>query len=235
MTSHPDSDSHHENMIELTQGVSVLDCDHLLDCLYISCCQKKGGLETPEGVYRPQFRLPRASELKKVGIKFRARKGNISVVKYNKRKLRLDLPKLAVFDETEDMLRNLVAYELTSKAGGEFCGYAIMMDSLIDTPEDLAILYRSGVLENHLGSEERLVTMWNEMCINITEGSSKRWEEITKNILVHYKSHWRVIYVEFCAKFFSKPWLWLSTLAAVVLLIMSALQTVYSVLAYYQS
>ncbi|MCO5547841.1 hypothetical protein L7F22_001293 [Adiantum nelumboides] len=231
--SHLGGDSYHSDLKDFIRGVSVLDCEHLLDCLYRACVQMPNG-ESPQEFNRPSCRLPTASALSRVGIKFRARKGNTSVVKYRKKSLRLELPKLVVFDETEDILRNLIAYELTSKEGGELCGYAIIMDSLIDTTEDLMILYRAGVLQNHLGSDERLLRMWNEMCINISENSCERWEVMTQAIMMHYKSHWRVMYVEFYSKFFSRPWLWLSTIAAILLLAMSALQTVYSVAAYYQ-
>lgn len=232
--SHPGSTTPHQDLKALIGQICFLDCEHLLDCLYAASVGYSKE-ECSKEFNKPSCRLPQASELSRVGIKFRGRKGNSNVVKYHKRSLVLELPKLVIYDETEDILRNLIAYELTSKAGGEFCGYAIIMDSLIDTSEDLAIMYRAGVLENHLGSDERLLRMWNEMCINISESYSERWEKMTKAILMHYKSNWRVMYVEFYSKFFSRPWLWLSTLAAVLLLIMSALQTVYTVAGFYKS
>eukprot|EP00250_Pteridium_aquilinum_P012442 c20730_g1_i1 orf=293-1801(+) len=230
--SHLSSDSYHKDLMEVIPGVSFLECEHLLDCLYMACVRMPKG-ESPQEFNKPSCRLPTASALSKVGIKFKARKGNTSVVRYHKKSLRLDLPRLVIFDETEDILRNLIAYELTSKVGGELCGYAVIMDSLIDTVEDLAILTRAGVLQNHLGSDERLLRMWNEMCINISEHSSERWEVMIGAIMTHYNSNWRIMYVEFYSKFFSRPWLWLSTVAAILLLGMSALQTIYSVLSYY--
>ncbi|KAH7431329.1 hypothetical protein KP509_08G043000 [Ceratopteris richardii] len=231
--SHMNSSDQHEDIMNMIGEVSVLDCEHLLDCLYTACVQ------VPDGHFqrvfnRPSCRLPTASALTRVGIKFKARKGNTSVIKYRKKSLILELPRLVVFDETEDILRNLIAYELTSKEGCELCGYAVIMDSLIDTADDLAILEKVSVLENHLGSDERLLRMWNEMCINISESSFEKWEVMTEAILKHYKSHWRVMYNEFYSKFFSRPWLLLSTIAAALLLAMSALQTAYSVAAYYQ-
>lgn len=231
--SHPGSITFHNDLKSLTNGISFLDCEHFLDCLYITCVRPPNE-DSPQEFSKPSSRLPTASNLSKVGIKFKARKGNTSVVRYHKKSLRFDLPKLIIFDETEDIFRNLIAYELTSKAGGELCGYAIIMDSLIDTEEDLSILYRAGVLENHLGSDGRLLRMWNDMCINISESSCDRWEAMTQAILMHYKSNWRVMYVEFYSKFFSRPWLWLSSIAALLLLGMSALQTIYSVAAYYK-
>ncbi|KAH7431313.1 hypothetical protein KP509_08G042200 [Ceratopteris richardii] len=231
--SRMDRSSMHEDFMNVMKGMSMLDHEHLLDCLYLACVQMPDGCPGQE-FNRPSSRLPTACALSKVGIKFKARKGNTSVIKYRKKSLVLELPRLAVFEETEDILRNLIAYELTSKEAGELCGYVIIMDSLIKTLDDLAILIKAGVLVNHLGSDERLLRIWNEMCINISEYSSEKLEVMTEAIMKHYKSHWRVLYNEFCSKFFSRPWLWLSTIAAVLLLAMSALQTVYSVAAYYK-
>ena len=181
-------------------------------------------------------RLPSASQLAKAGIWFKTIEGSISVMKYEKRKLRLYLPRLVVYDYTEDTLRNLIAHEQTSKEGCEVCGYAIIMDSLIDTQEDIAILTRAKVLENHLGSDERLVQMWNDMCINISEASYERiWGSMMKDIMEHYRIHWRLVYVEFRAKFFSRPWLWMSAFAATILLLLTLLQTIYTLLGFYKN
>ena len=63
----------------------------------------------------------------------------------------------------------------------------MIMDSLIDTQEDIAILTRAKVLENHLGSDERLVQMWNEMCINICDGAyPEEFKSMINEIMEHY-------------------------------------------------
>ena len=259
------------------QNVKFLDCEHLLDCLYVSCTQEstepqkpvnrsrclqltdilnkmytaclpktakhsKSGTSSNQGCKKKKNhcgRLEPASELIKAGIRFKAHEGNTSVIKYHKSKSRLDLPRLVVYDGTEDVLRNILAHEQTSKDSDEkggtmVCGYAMIMDSLIDTQEDIAILTRAKVLENHLGSDERLVQMWNEMCINIWEGSyPDEFKSMIKDIMEHCRIHWRVLYVEFCAKFCSRPWLWMSVFAAMILLILSLLQTIYTMLGFY--
>ena len=154
---------------------------------------------------------------------------------YDKRNHRFDLPRLVVYDGTEDILRNLIAHEQTSKEGGEVCGYAMIMDSLIDTQEDIAILTRAKVLENHLGSDERLVQMWNDMCINISNEPCPKWDDMIHDVLEDYQSRWRPVYVEFHEKYFSKPWLAISLLVGFLLLIFSLVQTSYTVAGYYQS
>ena len=212
---------------------------HLLDCQYSLFTQPKlddtwwtnQGASTLTSNHHD--RLPTASQLSKVGIRVKACEGNISVIKYHPTKLQLDLPRLVVHNGTEDVLRNLLAYEQTSKAGGEFTMYAVIMDSLIDTPEDLAILTKARVIDNHLGDDKKLVKMWNKLCTNITVRSCQRWDEMTRDVLEHYGSPWRPMFVEFHEKFFSRPWLTTSVIAAILILILTLVQTVYTILGYY--
>ena len=181
--------------------------------------------------------IPTASKLCKAGIRFKACEGNISVMRYDKKKLQIDLPKLVVEDDTEDVLRNLVAHEQTSstrRSSGDFSTYAVIMDALIDTPEDLAILTKARVIDNHLGDDERLVKMWNKLCdTNIVIKSCERWDEMTRDVLEHYHSPWRPMYVEFYDTFFSRPWFTASLTTAILILILTFLQTFYTILGYY--
>ena len=156
-------------------------------------------------------------------------------MKYDKTNLRFDLPRLVVNDRTEDVLRNLLAYEQTSKASREFTKYVAIMDSLIDTPEDVAILTKAQVIENHLGSDEKLLKMWNDMCTTVPDGPCEKWDRMIADVLHHYHCPWRAMYVEFREKYFSRPWLTMSLLAAFLLLIFSLVQTSYTVLGFYQS
>ena len=172
---------------------------------------------------------------RKPAFTFKACEGNISVMKYDKTKLQLNLPPLIVYDGTEDVLRNLLAYEQTFKDGGKFTMYAAIMDSLIDTQEDLAILTKPKVLENNLGSDEKLIQMWNEMCTNVYYEPCKEWKEMIHEINTHNSSRWRRLSVEFYQTYLSRPWLMASVIAAFVLLSLSILQTVYSILAYYKA
>ena len=178
-------------------------------------------------------RLPTASQLSKVGISFKPFKSGTSVMKYHGRKLQLHLPRLIVYEGTEDVLRNLIAYEQASKEGGEFTMYAVIMDSLIDTTEDLAILTKARVIVNHLGSDQKLANMWNNMCENVTIRSCGRWDKMTCEVLHDYENPWRRMYVEFHEKFFSRPWLTTSVIDAILILILTLLQTVYTILGYY--
>ena len=215
-------------------------CQHLIDALYFLCTEtfddSKQPSERPPASYSEEesHHIPTASELCIAGISFKACEGNVSVMKYEKAKLQLHLPRLIVYDGTEDVLRNLLAYEQTFKDRGEFTMYVAIMDSLIDTQEDLAILTKAKVMQNHLGSDEKLLQMWNNMCTNVYYDPCKEWEEMIHEINAHNSTRWRHLYTEFHQMYLSRPWLMASVIAAFLLLLASIFQTVYSILGYYK-
>ena len=153
---------------------------------------------------------------------------------YDKINHRFDLPRIVVYDKTEDVLRNLLAYEQTSKDGGEFTKYVVIMDSLIDTPEDVAILTKAEVIENHLGSDEKLLKLWNDMCFTVSDRRCDHWDRMIHEILHHYHTRWRTYYVELREKYFSRPWPTISLLSAFLLLLFTSVQTGYTVAGYYK-
>ena len=151
-------------------------------------------------------------------------------MKYIKQKRRLYLPVIFVDDETEDILRNLLAFEITHKRETKFRMYILIMDQLIQNEEDLAILEEANVINNHLGSSKKLVNMWKNMCIK--KGYNRTTESMVKEIVADHSSSWHRWAIEFHAMLVSRPWYTVSAIAALLLLIASILQTVFTVLAY---
>ncbi|KAK2998262.1 hypothetical protein RJ639_023929, partial [Escallonia herrerae] len=66
-----------------------------------------------------------------------------------------EIPKLCIYDSTEAFLRNLIAFEQCSPSiPRHITSYAFLMDTLINTKEDVEVLEKAGVLDNHLGASE---------------------------------------------------------------------------------
>ena len=85
--------------------------------------------------------------------------------------------------------------------------------------EDLAILTKAKIIENHMGNDIRVVQMWTDMGINVLMyDASRRWRDMIPDIITHYSSRWHRLYAECHEKFFSRPWLWISVIAAFLLL-----------------
>ena len=113
----------------------------------------------------------------------------------HKRKLKIHLPRLVLFDSTGDVLRNLIAHDIMSRKGDEFSMYANIMDMLIDTPKDLAILKKAKVIENHMGNDERFVDMWNNMCVNVYYNDKAQM--MNDDIVADHSSSWSHLAAEF--------------------------------------
>ncbi|KAJ9551893.1 hypothetical protein OSB04_015938 [Centaurea solstitialis] len=77
----------------------------------------------------------------------------------------LIMPILRIHNYTEVILRNLIAYEHLSPDGLPcyVTSYAVAMDRLIDTHEDVAILVESKVLVNSIGSKEEAAKLINDL------------------------------------------------------------------------
>nr|CAD1841011.1 unnamed protein product [Ananas comosus var. bracteatus] len=78
----------------------------------------------------------------------------------------LEIPFLSVEPSTLPRFSNLVAFEQCSRCKPKeayMTSYAVFMDCLINTREDVAILHKLGILENNLASDEDLAAFFNQL------------------------------------------------------------------------
>lgn len=208
---------------------------HLLDLFHSFIAPIHEGIPAPIQDLSQDFRsthviMPSASLLKNSSVKFRAAV-NDGVLQMSFAKGWMDLSVLTIGDCVESLLRNLIAYEQCfSEAGDMISSYMSVMDSLIDTADDVAVLKESGILRNMLGSDEEVALLFNRLC---------------KNIGVHLKTH--IIHhqvSEYCSKkhrkwraqllqnYFGNPWAIISVAAAVTLLLLTLIQAIFSILSF---
>ncbi|CAK9187012.1 unnamed protein product [Ilex paraguariensis] len=77
----------------------------------------------------------------------------------------LKIPHLVIFDETELLFRNLIAYEQYNRGIEPFylTDYATFIDCLINSPKDAEKLRHYGIIDNWLGDDEVVSTMFNKL------------------------------------------------------------------------
>ncbi|KAF8023311.1 hypothetical protein BT93_F0726 [Corymbia citriodora subsp. variegata] len=189
-----------------------------------------------------KFELPRrAKELQEAGIKFRRGEGTSSMLNVVFKDGTLEMRPLVVNKWTEAYFKNMVAYEQCQHEDKYISSYAILMDSLIDTPEDINILIRYGILENQLGSAEAVASLINRMnkdtirdsgsflysslCESLNSYSRTRWHQ--------WKAAWYRWRVILKREYFSNPWSGISVVAAMVLLVLTLMQTACSFIQFY--
>ncbi|KAI6681375.1 hypothetical protein NL676_035256 [Syzygium grande] len=147
----------------------------------------------PRGMMSKQakkFELTRsAKELHEVGVKFRQAEGTSSVLDVIFRDGTLVMPHLVVHEWTEVYFRNMIAYEQCHHDYNYISSYAVLMDRPIDTPKDIDILIRRGMLENQLGSTEDVASlvkgMYKETVFFVLDSNGQTFFCVHKIIMLH--------------------------------------------------
>ncbi|KAG8658473.1 UPF0481 protein At3g47200 [Manihot esculenta] len=175
-----------------------------------------------------------ATELKEAGIKFKSVEGrNLFDIKFEKGKI--EIPKIEITDVTECVLRNLIAYEqLTSFTSPKyFTDYMIFMDSLINSKKDVELLCRKGIIDNWKGDDETIAIIFNKLGEHVF-CESALYADIVNNVNEHCKKRWNLWMAKLKHHYFQCPWSSMSVVAAIILLLLTLIETGYSVLSYYK-
>jgi hypothetical protein len=213
---------------------SLSSCKHILDCVYRVVC---GHLLPPtvdnysDPVLRP---MPSAMDLQSMGIVVASAALNLRDVKLSGkgyfRSARFHLPKLSVHDTTAAQIRNLGIYEqLANPSCSDFRCYLQCMNYLTANTADVDLLRKHGVVYS-FGSNEDALQIWDKTSKGLfIVLPSKAWTQCFEGIHRHQKSWWKPWRAEGWSRFFSKPWLFISLVGALVLLFLTFVQTWISV------
>ncbi|GKV29556.1 hypothetical protein SLEP1_g38472 [Rubroshorea leprosula] len=175
-----------------------------------------------------------ATELNEAGIKFQKKEGNLFDIEFEKGVM--SIPTLVVDDDTESIFRNFVAYEQCNVGifSTPFSAYITFMDRLINTGKDVGLLCHCGVLDNCLGSHEVVATMFNRLCDSVVISENNfHYSVILNRVNEHCNRKWNQWKANLRHNYFNTPWASISVIAAVILLLLTVLQSLYSVLAYH--
>ncbi|CAL5439120.1 unnamed protein product [Camellia sinensis] len=142
--------------------------DHILDILH-------NHYRHPDANPRyggPSVVMPCASDLEYAGVMFE--EGN--KVEFCKPQgpfhiAQFKNPTLDLYDSVEPFLGNLIAYEQCCHGvPGYFTSYAVLMDTLTNTPKDVQVLEKAGIIRNYLGASEDSSDLFNNLCKGIVLG-----------------------------------------------------------------
>ncbi|XP_042487360.1 UPF0481 protein At3g47200-like [Macadamia integrifolia] len=177
--------------------------------------------------------LPCATELRRSGINFKAsRNYNLFDIKFSKGEF--EIPTLRVDDYTVSFFRNLIAYEQQSNGGRHrITSYALLMDHLIDTASDVALLLRRGIIKNHLGDNEKVSFLFNTLYREISSGDTFCYGTLCVDVNGYHNKHYHKWGANFKRKYCSSPWTIISLLAAVILLFLTFCSTLFTALPFF--
>lgn len=182
-----------------------------------------------------------ATELEEAGVKFKRGEGIYSVLDIIFRDGILEMPHLVVNEWSETYFRNMIAYEQCHHDYKYISSYIILMDSLINTQNDVEILIQAGILENQLGGDDCVATLFNTLYKETMRESSKfYYANICENLNAYSRTRWHRWKAAWYRwkmilgrEYFSNPWSGISVVAAVILLILTIVQTACSLIDMY--
>ncbi|KAF0889954.1 hypothetical protein E2562_034410 [Oryza meyeriana var. granulata] len=175
-----------------------------------------------------------AAELYEAGIRFKRSKTN-SFHDVTFRRGVLSLPFIIVDDSTEYELLNLMAFErLHAGAGNDVTAYVFLMDNIIDSAADVALLTSKGIIQNAVGSDKAVAKLFNELSKDVALDTNGELDAVQRKVNRYCRKPCHVWRANLVHTYFRSPWAFLSLAAAVFLLGMTVVQTVYTVLPFYQ-
>lgn len=129
--------------------------------------RKWSGLRRVADKRRQQF-VHCVSELREAGI--RCRRHNTDRfwdIKFDNGVLQI--PRILIHDGSKLLFLNLIAFEqchmdIATPGGSNITSYAIFMDNLINSAEDVKYLHDRGIIEHWLGSDAEVADLFNRLC-----------------------------------------------------------------------
>ncbi|KAK3014891.1 hypothetical protein RJ639_008463 [Escallonia herrerae] len=191
--------------LEIEKVVRTKSAAHILGLLHD--CYRPCDTEASEGLSTSDVTKHSATDLVRAGVRFREDKEREQICMS---RTSFEIPKLYIYDSTESMLRNLIAWEQFSPSMSKtITSYAFLMDTLVNTNDDVEVLEKAGVLQNHLGASEDAARLFNSLCKEVFVGQfifSKEWHEVEiRNMHIcnaskHFQTHLAYLH--------SKPLAW---------------------------
>ncbi|KAG8653106.1 UPF0481 protein At3g47200 [Manihot esculenta] len=203
--------------------------EHIMDFLRI--CQLPSKLKDRKKELK-KLNVPSLGELHQAGVKFKSSSSkNLLDITFNNGIL--EIPPLTIGDHTEILLRNLSAFEQCHfKAGDYFVNdYICMMATIVRAPEDVEILVQSGIIENYLRNNESVLTLFHKLdqeCIIST--SCFYFSTVAEKLKEYSRDSWHKWKANLRQNYFNTPWAGISVFAAILLLMLTFIQSLCSIL-----
>ncbi|KAF7052554.1 hypothetical protein CFC21_060638 [Triticum aestivum] len=179
--------------------------------------------------------MPSAMEIYEAGIHFKVSDTD-SLLDVHFEHGVLSMPAVRVNEGTEKRFLNLMAFErLHPSAGNAVTAYVIFMDNMISSAKDVALLRSKMIIESGLGSDEEVAKLLNN---TLNKGGvmspSSRLHDVQRQVNAHCRKRWNRWRANFIQTYLRNPWVFISLVATVILLVATLLQTFYTVAPFYK-
>ncbi|KAL3718298.1 hypothetical protein ACJRO7_003437 [Eucalyptus globulus] len=216
---------------ELLKCYGYAQCHHLLDLFYLTLFPTNGIHNNYPQKYRPSDQsVPCVTQLRLSGIKFKSRKTqNFLNISFKKRVL--EIPTITINDFTTTVLINCIALEQCQENSYKYItDYISFMTCLIHQPKDVSLLCSDGIITRFSEDNQYVANLFNKLGKSIVFNVqdcylSKEFEELES----YFYSNW----ANMMRTHFSSPWSAISVFSAVLVIVLTATQAIFSVLSYH--
>ncbi|KAJ8439193.1 hypothetical protein Cgig2_003406 [Carnegiea gigantea] len=194
-----------------------------------------------EGMSRPMtnvgpYTIPSVTALKEAGVIFKyTERLPFWEIKFEEGGV-LEIPQIMIYESSEFIFLNLMAFELhhvTREHDWKITRYILFMDSLVNSAADVAELRAQKIIVGAGPSDEEIANLFNRLG-RPTFIPFNQFNDLSQKIHMHCDrrtNRWRASLMH---TYFNTPWAIISAIAAAVLLLLTILQTCYSIGQYYQ-
>ncbi|GER54859.1 hypothetical protein STAS_32492 [Striga asiatica] len=173
-----------------------------------------------------------ASELSDANVQFEVQISN-SLFDLDFKNGVMFMPTLTVEDRTECFFRNLIAYEqyFPDERLNFVTDYVRLLDCLINSTKDVEILSECGIIDNWLGDNQVVADIFNKLTDSIVgPGKHFMYSGVVHRVNQHYERPWNRAVAVLRQDYFSNPWAIIGFLAALLLFLLTIVQTVLAVI-----
>ncbi|KHN41210.1 putative UPF0481 protein At3g02645 [Glycine soja] len=175
--------------------------------------------------------LPSVTELSEAGLRFKVLESESCLLKLEFSGRVLEIPQLVVEDGTETLFRNMLALEQCHYPFQTYItDYVDFLDFLVKTNRDVDILVQERVFLNRLGDTDSVATMINGLMKDITlPNISSQFLDLCTKLNAFHENPWRKLKSTLRRDYCRGPWQTAASTAAIILLILSFVQTFCSI------
>ncbi|CAL5349341.1 unnamed protein product [Camellia sinensis] len=151
---------------------------HILNVLHK--CYLPVYASSEEEKEKTRSRFLSASDLDLAGVQFLKRAGeDLFDVDFVKppgllgccRRAHFEIPTLSIYDDTEPLLRNLIAFEqCCPNVPRHISSYPFFMHTLINSADNVELLEKAKILHNHLDTSQDVSDLFNNICKEVVMG-----------------------------------------------------------------
>ncbi|XP_010242713.1 PREDICTED: UPF0481 protein At3g47200-like [Nelumbo nucifera] len=188
-------------------------------------------MRKPRDIQEPEI-THCVTELREAGVKFKKKDKADSFMDITFSNGVVEIPNLNVQDYTNCLFRNLIAFEQCyHSCTSRITSYAYLMDSLIDTPEDVQYLKRRRIITHLMGNHEEVSFLFNNLC-NGVYLNHFYYVDLCEQVNAHFRSRWHTWRASLMRDYFKNPWAVLSFTAAILLLALTFIGALFSTLSF---